>query len=206
MVINIFVNVEPGECIECICEWKTPQNRLSPAKYWKKMWCTKNRIKVDDRSIIIWLDYPHACAFIWWIAHTREPAHESTGVFNAFIREWKQQSNTGNIETSHTFQRWVSVDKDRVIAAGPLPPRLYCVYTLTMHATNAWDIARRIESGNGGSVDRYLAIKCGEVHDTGIRIETLLVANKFLDEMKEVRFFNFGDNIFRVNFVCCKSR
>ena len=208
MMINVFVDIEPCECIEGIREWKCPWNPFL-AKYQKKMWCLNDHIKVDDGSrgfIIIWLDYLHACVVIWWIAYTREPAHESTGVFNAFMRERKQKLNTGNIETSHTFQKWVSIDKDCVVMAGPLPPRFYCMYTFTMHATNSWDVTRHIESGNGRSVECYLAIKCGEVQNTGIGkiVRMLLVVNKLLNEIREVRL-DFSD-VFRVNFVCCKCR
>ena len=36
VMINVFVDIEPSECIECVGKFKSPRN-TSSAKYWKKM-------------------------------------------------------------------------------------------------------------------------------------------------------------------------
>ena len=36
MVINIFVDIEPSKCIQCVCESQGPWNQFI-AKDWKKM-------------------------------------------------------------------------------------------------------------------------------------------------------------------------
>jgi hypothetical protein len=64
-----------------------------------------------------------------------------------------------------------------------------------------------VERGNSRRVDSYLAIKCREVGNTNVgfrmRVMMLLIVDKSLYEIGEVRLRNFGGDIFWVDFEYC---
>ena len=64
-----------------------------------------------------------------------------------------------------------------------------------------------MECGNSGRVESYLAIKCREVGNTSVRfrmrVVMLLIVDKLLYEIREVRLCNFSGDIFWVDFEYC---
>ena len=64
-----------------------------------------------------------------------------------------------------------------------------------------------MKCGNSRRVESYLAIKCREVGNTSVRLRMrvvmLLIVDKLLYEITEVRLCNFGGDIFWVDFEYC---
>src|SRR5262245_58325371 len=92
----------------------------------------------------------------------RKPMNQGARIIYTRICERKKEANMGNIEGSHSFSRFVSADKNTVMARRAFAPRLRCSDMFTTHTSHTTQITGSTERRRCRVVYRNSLLKIGE--------------------------------------------